>query len=435
MSNATLSRIINKNEEDANKATANVMLITFAIFTAVYILNLVGVFVIDYSDMNIAYLVSAACLLLPKLINRFVPLTEKWLKYLYILLSELFLLVITIVLSFHAVVVYAYPIALAGLYFNKKLTNISIISTLTVTIAGQFLGFYIDLVHDNNYTSLHSLICYGIIPKTLTLLSLAALIKLLTTRTSKLLSEDADNYEQLIMYNQDMIYGFATLVESRDENTGGHIKRTSIYAEMLAEKLSTTERYKDIIDDEFIGCLAMVAPLHDIGKISIPDSILCKPGRLSPSEFEIMKTHAEKGGQMVRETFSHIADERYKTMAYEVARYHHEKWNGKGYPEGLSGQKIPLAARIMAVADVFDAVSEKRCYRDAMPIDECFRIIENGSGTDFDPDAAAAFLSIRDKIIEERNKNLVLQEAPKPKLEVEDVPEIISFASVRLRNR
>lgn len=433
MSNATLSRIINSNEEDANKAAANVMLITFAIFTAVYILNLVGVFVIDYSDMNIAYLISAACLLLPKLINKFVPLTEKWLKYLYILLSELFLLVITIVLSFHAVVVYAYPIALAGLYFNKKLTNMSIISTLAVTIAGQFLGFFLDLVHDNNYTNLHSLIYYGIIPKTLTLLSLAALIKLLTTRTSKLLSEDADNYESLIMYNQEMIYGFATLVESRDENTGGHIKRTSIYAEMLAEELGKTERYRDIIDDEFIGCIAMVAPLHDIGKISIPDSILCKLGRLTPSEFAIMKTHAEKGGQMVRDTFSHIADERYKTMAYEVARYHHEKWNGKGYPEGLSGEKIPLPARIMAVADVFDAVSEKRCYRDAMPIEECFRIIENGMGADFDPDAAAAFLRIRDKITEERNKNLVQQETPPKKLEVEDVPDLISFATVRLR--
>lgn len=435
MSNATLSRIINKNEEDANKAAANVMLITFVIFTAVYILNLVGVFVIDEPDMTIAYCLSAVFLLLPKLLNRLVPLSAKWLKYLYITLSELFLLVITSVLSYHTVVVYAYPIVLAGLYFSKRLTNISTFCTLAVTVAGQLLGFFLDLRTDHNFTTLHSLAVYGILPRTLTLLCLAALLRLLAVRTSKLLSEDADNYESLIMYNQDMIYGFATLVESRDENTGGHIKRTSIYAEMLAEELGKTERYKDIIDDEFIGCIAMVAPLHDIGKISIPDSILCKPGRLTESEFAIMKTHAEKGGQMVRDTFSHIADERYKTMAYEVARYHHEKWNGRGYPEGISGENIPLPARIMAVADVFDAVSEKRCYREAMPIDECFRIIENGIGTDFDPDAAAAFLRIRDKIIEERNKNLVLQETPKPKLEVEDVPDIISFASVRLRNR
>lgn len=434
MSNATLSRIINSNEEDANKAAANVMLITFAIFTAVYILNLVGVFVIDEPDMTIAYCVSSVFLILPTILNKYVSLSAKWLKYLYIIFSELFLLMVTTVLSYHVVVIYAYPIALAGLYFSKKLTNISTLCTLAVTVAGQLLGFFLDLRFDHNFYTLQRLVVYGIIPRILTLLSLAALLRLLTVRTSKLLSEDADNYESLIMYNQDMIYGFATLVESRDENTGGHIKRTSIYAEMLAEELGKTERYKDIIDDEFIGCIAMVAPLHDIGKISIPDNILCKPGRLTPSEFAIMKTHAEKGGQMVRDTFSHIADERYKTMAYEVARYHHEKWNGKGYPEGLSWEEIPLPARIMAVADVFDAVSEKRCYRDAMPIEECFRIIENGMGTDFDPDAAAAFLRIRDKITEERNKNLAAQEAPKPKLEVEDVPDLISFASVRLRH-
>lgn len=433
MSNATLSRIINSNEEDANKAAANVMLITFAIFTAVYILNLVGVFVIDEPDMTIAYCVSSVFLILPTILNKYVPLSAKWLKYLYIIFSELFLLMVTTVLSYHVVVIYAYPIALAGLYFSKKLTNISTLCTLAVTVAGQLLGFFLDLRFDHNFYTLQRLVVYGIIPRILTLLSLAALLRLLTVRTSKLLSEDADNYESLIMYNQDMIYGFATLVESRDESTGGHIKRTSIYAEMLAEELGKTERYKDIIDDEFIGCIAMVAPLHDIGKISIPDNILCKPGRLTPSEFAIMKTHAEKGGQIVRDTFSHIADERYKTMAYEVARYHHEKWNGKGYPEGLSGEKIPLPARIMAVADVFDAVSEKRCYRDAMPIEECFRIIENGMGTDFDPDAAAAFLRIRDKITEERNKNLVQQETSPKKLEVEDVPDLISFASVRLR--
>lgn len=412
MSNTALSRIINQNEEDANKAAANVMLITFVIFTVVYILNLAGIFVINDPDMTIAYCLSAVFLLLPKLMNRFVTTSAKWLKYLYIMLSELFLLVISTVLSYHVVVVYAYPIALAGLYFSKKLTNISTASTIAVTIAGQMMGHFLDLCTDHNFYNLHRLVVYGIIPRTLTLLSFAALLRFLTVRTSKLLSEDADNYEQLIEYNQDMVYGFATLVENRDESTGGHIKRTSIYVEMLAEQLSNTEKYKDIIDDEFIDCITMVAPLHDIGKISIPDSILCKHGKLTEEEFAVMKTHAEKGGKIVRETFSHIAGENYKKMAYEVARYHHEKWNGRGYPEGLSGENIPLPARIMAVADVFDAVSEKRCYRNAMPIDECFRIIENGSGIDFDPDIATAFLSIHDRIIEERNKNLAIQEAP-----------------------
>ena len=226
------------------------------------------------------------------------------------------------------------------------------------------------------------------------------LLQLLTGRTSKLLEEEAENYDKLAMYNREMIYDFATIVENRDENTGGHIKRTSIYVRLLAEELQKEKLFQDIITDDFINTISMVAPLHDIGKISIPDSILQKPGRLTDEEFEIMKTHSAKGGKIIRETFAHVGNENHTEMAYNVARYHHEKWNGRGYPEGLSGEDIPLPARIMAVADVFDAVSEKRCYRDAMPLEKCFGIIEEGRGRDFDPVLADAFLNIRDEITE-----------------------------------
>ena len=140
----------------------------------------------------------------------------------------------------------------------------------------------------------------------------------------------------------------------------------------------------------------MAAPMHDIGKIAIPDSILQKPGRLTPEEFEIMKTHSERGGQILKKTFNNTGDDEYEKIAYEVAMYHHEKWNGKGYPKGLSKEQIPLSARIMAVADVFDAVSAKRCYRDALPLSECFEIIKNGSGQDFDSLIADLFLEMKD---------------------------------------
>lgn len=138
--------------------------------------------------------------------------------------------------------------------------------------------------------------------------------------------------------------------------------------------------------------------MHDIGKIAVPDSILQKPGKLTDEEFEQMKLHTVKGGKIIKETFGHLGDEQYTEMAYQVARFHHEKWNGKGYPEGLSRKDIPLCARIMAIADVFDAVSEKRCYREAMPLDKCFEIIEEGSGQHFDPILVEVFLEIRDKV-------------------------------------
>ena len=205
-------------------------------------------------------------------------------------------------------------------------------------------------------------------------------------------------FQKLNAHNREMVMGFATLVENRDGNTGGHIRRTTTYVEMLARELKSRGLYKDELTEDYIKNLTMAAPMHDVGKIAIPDAILQKPGKLTEEEFAVMRTHAIKGGEIIEETFTCMEDEEYERIAYQVARFHHEKWNGRGYPEGLVQKKIPLCARIMAVADVFDAVSAKRCYRDAMPIDQCFGIIEDGSGLDFDPLIAEVFLDMKEKI-------------------------------------
>lgn len=203
---------------------------------------------------------------------------------------------------------------------------------------------------------------------------------------------------KLAHYHSEMVMGFAALIENRDDSTGGHVKRTSMYVKLIAEELRDKGYYRNILTSDYINSLIKAAPMHDIGKISVPDAILQKPGKLTAEEFEIMKLHTENGGKIIQQTFSGFGNEEYLKMAYEVARHHHEKWNGKGYPDGLKRKEIPLCARIMAVADVFDAVSEKRCYRDAMPMDKCFGIIESGSGQDFDPLIADTFLNILDKV-------------------------------------
>lgn len=171
--------------------------------------------------------------------------------------------------------------------------------------------------------------------------------------------------QKLRAHNKEMVMGFATLVENRDGSTGGHIRRTTTYAEMLAKELKNRGLYRN---------------------------------ELTAEEFDVMKTHAAKGGEIIKETFQSMGDDEYEKIAYQIARFHHEKWNGKGYPEGLSRKEIPLCARIMAVADVFDAVSAKRCYRDAMPLEQCFSIIENGSGQDFDPYIADVFGDMKEMI-------------------------------------
>ncbi|MCQ2572588.1 MAG: HD domain-containing protein [Treponema sp.] len=217
-------------------------------------------------------------------------------------------------------------------------------------------------------------------------------------------------YKKQIKNHKEMVQNFSTLIENRDDSTGGHVKRTTLYVDLIMKEMTRIDKYKNILTRDFMNNLLQAAPMHDIGKISVPDSILQKPGKLTDDEFAVMKTHTVRGGDIIQETFGNNPDKiDFVRIAYKVAQFHHEKWNGKGYPEGLSGYDIPLCARIMAVADVFDAVSAKRCYRDAMPLDQCFEIIMKGRGVDFDPEVVDIFLNAREKVEEIYNKNRSLQ--------------------------
>ena len=204
--------------------------------------------------------------------------------------------------------------------------------------------------------------------------------------------------QELKHYNEEMITGFATLVESRDASTGNHIKHTKGYVEIILNEMRSDPKYSKIITQDFIENVLNAAPMHDIGKIAIPDQILCKPAKLTQEEFDVMKTHTTIGSNLLDETFADINDAEYRRVAHDVAKFHHEKWNGLGYPMGLRGEEIPLSARIMAIADVFEATSSKRCYKEAYDIDTCFKIIKDGAGTDFDPILANLFINAQDKV-------------------------------------
>lgn len=190
------------------------------------------------------------------------------------------------------------------------------------------------------------------------------------------------------------IIGVANLIESRDSNTGEHVKNTSNYVSMLVNAAKEKGVYPETIDDEFVELVVSAAPLHDIGKIAVPDHILRKPGKLTEEEFEQMKIHAAEGGRMIHQVMDGSTDEEYVQVAYDVAAYHHEKWNGKGYPMGLSGEEIPVSARIMAIADVYDALTMERVYKKAFPVEKALAIIEEDTGTHFDPVLAPIFVEL-----------------------------------------
>ena len=196
------------------------------------------------------------------------------------------------------------------------------------------------------------------------------------------------------------IHSLATLAETRDNETGGHILRTQRYVKVLSEHLAQNEAYKDQLDKTTIDLLFKSAPLHDIGKVGVPDAILLKPGKLTDQEFDIMKTHARLGYDALlkaEEAFHMKEKPSFLRHARDIALTHHEKWNGRGYPQGLSEEKIPLSGRLMAVADVYDALISKRVYKPALPHDKAVEIIAEGKGEHFDPLVVEAFLELRDE--------------------------------------
>lgn len=203
---------------------------------------------------------------------------------------------------------------------------------------------------------------------------------------------------EVIEHLQDvMMLSLAELVECRDENTGGHVKRTAEYVRILTEEIVETGLYSDILTENYIRDIVRSAPLHDVGKIGINDATLLKSGSLDEEEFEHMKNHAELGGQTIQKMINETNVESFLYIAKDMAHYHHEKWDGSGYPCGLKGEDIPISARIMAIADVYDALTTKRPYKDAFDHDVAVKIITDGKGKMFDPKIVDVFEEINYK--------------------------------------
>ena len=198
--------------------------------------------------------------------------------------------------------------------------------------------------------------------------------------------------EATLKMQDGLIITMADLVENRDSDTGAHVQKTSEYVKIIVEGLEKKGYYPEKISAKFKSDVVRSAPLHDVGKINISDKILNKPGKLTPEEFEIMKTHTTAGREIIEKAINTVKGEVYLKEARNMAAYHHERWDGKGYPEGLHGEVIPLSARIMAVADVFDALSSPRVYKEAFPLDEALTIISEGAGTQFDPKCVEVFM-------------------------------------------
>lgn len=222
-------------------------------------------------------------------------------------------------------------------------------------------------------------------------LSLADLRKKVEDRNLMLEDQVMKKVHQITKAQMGTITALANLAEHRDEDTGSHLDRVSAYCEILARDLMEQPEFS-MITETYITLLKDSSALHDIGKVAIPDQILLKPGRHTPEEFEIMKTHSRLGAETLLQVLETDPTNDFMKIGYEIALNHHEKWDGNGYPNGISGENIPLSARIMAVADVYDALRSERCYKKGFPHSKAYAIIDEGKGSHFDPRIVESFI-------------------------------------------
>ena len=355
---------------------------------------------------------------------------REWFKYFLVTCAYLGIGVLCMTLTYHVAILQALPPVLAAQYRSKKgLLGWTLAATALLVPVSVFGGFLLG-VPDRNLLKIPAdiadtlslaeraalatpqriweLALHHALPRFMCLIAITALAFGITRRNAKMLAEQAELNEKIREEMEKknnlqsrVIDALATLIETRDVSTGEHVIRTKQYVGMIARAMQQDEQYKDVLSDREIEIIESAAALHDVGKIAVSDVILLKPGKLTNEEFEEMKKHSAKGGVVIRNIFSTFEDDTvFLKTAEDIAVSHHEKWNGKGYPAGLQGEEIPLSARIMAVADVFDALVSVRVYKASMTPEAALDLIESESGTHFDPSIIRIVAGIRQELID-----------------------------------
>lgn len=410
-------------EEKANRFSLYCSAVIFACTVVCVALNEIGIFIVERTYMRVTMSMCMLICLTPLLIWFFHDRVGKrrpsicrapWFKGLIICFCYVEIALFCVALSGHAVVLLTVPPLIAAQYRDRtrKTVLVMILTVLTVLLSvygAYFFGSFDRNLHkgmanaaEATYAArvalatpqrLTELFTHHFLPRLISLIAVAVLSAGISRRNRKLLTRQAELSEKIRRemarrnaLQSHVIDDLAALIESRDVSTGEHVTRTKRYVELIAREMQRAGKHAGELTDETVERIVRAAPLHDIGKIAVSDRILQKPGKLTPEEFEEMKQHAAKGGEMVHNILGNLDDAAFLQTAAEIATGHHERWDGSGYPNGLAGEAIPLPARIMSVADVFDALVSERCYKKAMPPEQAFRILTEERGRQFDPE-------------------------------------------------
>ena len=402
----------------------------------ILVLSLTGVFSAPLALVIPACIIAASLFISPLLVwlifDKFVKykyslLQWKQCKYLIYVPVYFALLIVDIMLSQHAILLIVIPPLMAAQYrFIRRdwwLIFITTVATIPIIIYGSFLFGLADynLLKTVDLEEIDSiperfrlftpqraldLFLHHCLPRIFAISAIDFLMATLVQRNVNMLKKQVElnkevneQVEKHAKLQSAVIEELASVIETRDLGTGEHVHRTKLYVSIICHRLAEEDKYKDILTPEIINKIVTAAPMHDIGKIAVSDTILLKPGKLTDEEFDKMKVHSVKGGEMVKNFFKTFDDHDFYEEAYAIAMYHHEKWDGSGYPEQLKGEEIPLASRIMAIADVFDALVSKRVYKEPIPAEEAFDVIVKEAGHHFDPDMIKVIITIKDEFI------------------------------------
>ncbi len=448
MEDSSVNEEIYRNaEEKANRFNLVCLGLLSVLVLLSEVLNELGIFtapipvmrgstVLGILFFNLAALAVLACRLTKK--NEDL-LRRPGFKYLIILSGYLGIGVFSVAITVHTVLLAAIPALLVAQYrYQKKLLILSLAGSVLLILAGVYGGFFLGMP-DRNFLKgmltdeeamdlanrvplatprrMAELFAHYAVPRLLGVFAVSVLASGIARRNDEMLHQQSALTERVQeemkrrsgMQNH-VIEDLAALIETRDQSTGEHVIRTKKYVAMIAEAMRRQGMYPEELTAENIAEMRDAAPLHDVGKISVSDTILLKPGKLTREEFEEMKSHAPKGGKVIRDIFRNLDDPVFLKTAEEIATSHHEKWDGKGYPGGLKGEEIPLSARIMAAADVYDALVSPRIYKEPVTPEEALAILEGGSGAHFDPKVIKAIGRIREQLIAEAKKPIEREE-------------------------
>lgn len=375
---------------DADRRVSAICRSIMVLMVLVMVLNKLKVFKIT-GEIYPTLVVAMVILFVPTILHDILKLEVKWARYLLMTLLVFMSGLLYAILSYHVIIMFTFPMVVSCLYCDKKCVIYTYLLSVPVMAISHLIALNLKVVPDEPLITLFGTIVYGVIPRVIELLAITVVCASVTNRMQKLVSDLIQKNNELYEDQQTLLGSLAELIEAQSHETGRHVKRVSAYTEILCKALGLSE--------EETWKVSVASMMHDVGKIAVPKEILYKPARLSDEEFEEVKKHVDYGYDILKNSPGEIIQ-----IAADIAQQHHERYDGVGYQHNLNGEDINLFARCVAIADVFDALVSKRCYKEQWTPEDARKEIMDQSGKQFDPKLTALFDEHFDEFLEVMRK-------------------------------